>query len=133
MKKISNGLYSLEIPEGWEIERNEDGTTSIFNPNGTGAVTISSYSSLTGPPNAIKALEKFVKGKGSIKDKEVNQLDAAESEYEDTNENGPIFVYAVTISGNTQLLLVSYNCKKENFSQKELDEVKKIAETIKWE
>jgi hypothetical protein len=43
-KKITNQVYPVDIPEDWEVEYSNDGLVSIFDPNGRGAITLSSYS-----------------------------------------------------------------------------------------
>lgn len=130
MKKITTQTYSFEIPEKWEITYSDEGIISIFDPDGRGAMTISSYSLGEGSPDAVSSLEKFVKGKGDIKRKKTDTLDIAESEYENLNEGSTTFVYAVTICKDNQLLLISYNCDKGNFLRNEFDVVKKIIGTL---
>ena len=73
MKTISNNIYSIQIPENWETESTEESVT-VFDPNGTGAITISAYTSLGEPQNAENALEKFVKGRGEVTTKKIMSL-----------------------------------------------------------
>lgn len=129
-KKITTQTYSFEIPEKWEIEHDHEGIISIFDPDGKGAITISSYFSEGDSPDAVNSLKKFVNGRGDIKRKNTDTLDIAESEYEDLNKGNITFVYVVTICKDNQLLLISYNCNKRNFFQDELDAVKKIIGTM---
>ncbi len=128
-KKLLSGIYSFQIPTEWKIQHNEDGSTAVFNPSGKGAITISSYSSSI-TPDPVSALEKFVKGKGVVKSRKIGQFNAAESQYEDATNESLVVVYAVTVSHDNQLLLISYNSKKEDFSQDELNLVKRIVETV---
>lgn len=133
MKKISTKIYSLEVPEKWEIEYHEDDRVSLFNPNGKGAITISSYSFQNNSLDPIRLLENFVKGKEIIKVKETrSDYKIAESEYEDSSGADPMFVYAATICYENQLLLISYFCRKDIFSTNELDIIKKIITTFKF-
>ena len=130
MAKVSTNVYSLEIPEKWETESSTEGVVSIFDPNGKGAITISSYSSSGDAQDAVGVLEKFVREKGIIKRKSTSKFDIAESEYEDLSGSNITFMYVAAVCKHNQLLLISYNCKKENFSLDELDTAKKIIETL---
>jgi hypothetical protein len=125
MTKTPKDHYLIETPEGWEIESNES-SDAIFDPNGKGALTISSYTKTDGHSDSREALEKFIAGKGTIESRNENGQFFAESAYTDENK----YIYASAISKGNILVLASYNCQKDNISDSEIDLVKKIISRI---
>lgn len=127
MNKYSDKHYTLQLPENWMVEQGGEGSVSFYDPNGVGALTISSYSSSKDSVDTEEALEKFVKGKGKITLRNKKDFTIAESEYEDSND---LFTYAVVISREKNFVLASYHCKKENLNPKEIEIVKDILNSI---
>lgn len=130
MEKISNSKYSLEIPDNWKSELDESGYFSVFNPLGNGAITISSFTSQSDIPCAEEALKSFAKIAKNIKIKKLNDMSRATVEYEELADEQRIFIYTATLCKGNELILFSYNCKREFVDNKEIDLVKKIFETV---
>lgn len=130
MKKISNKICYVEIPENWESELRE-GMMTIYNPDGKGAIIISSYTVLAEPQSIEEALAKFVKGKGVINVNKNNGLDIAVSEYEDITADGSYYIFALAAQKSNNLVLTSYNVAKKYFDDNELNIAKKIISSLR--
>lgn len=130
MKEIFTDLYTFEIPDKWEMMSAEDGIVSLSDPDGKGAITISSYSSEGGVPDVVNELKKFVSQDVLVRKKKFTNQDVAQAEYEKRRKGDIFFVYSVVVARQGNLLLASYYCKKSDLLPQELNTVKQIFESI---
>lgn len=133
--KYSNEYFTYEIPEGWITEEG-DGCFSLYNPSGKGALTLSYYyftEDFTSDLNSIGALD--------------SQISVMAKQFSEDNEivmDNPFIMYSkddkriiygtgktldnwfikIWIAADyTQMILASYESKKNNKETKICDSV----------
>jgi len=129
MKRINKETYSFSIPEHWETH-DDKGVMSIYDPDGHGALTISSYLSETEVRDCVGVLEKFTLGKGDVRSKKNADFDLFETHYEDASGESLRSVYVWAICRRKQLLLMSYNCIKKELTDEEFSIVSEIVSSV---
>ena len=133
--KYSNEYFTYEMPEGWITEEG-DGCFSLYNPSGKGALTLSYYyftEDFTSDLNSIGALD--------------SQISVMAKQFSENNEivmDNPFIIYSKDdkriiygtgktldnwfikiwiVADYTQMILASYESKKNNKETKICDSV----------
>ncbi len=127
-KKYESNWWSIEYPEEWETEQNEDCTT-FYNPDGVGALQISSYRK----DEQISESEIFDVATDDIT--ETNKLQKIKEE----NYQGFIASYAEEndfwkkyyIWKDRIMVYITYNCEIKDKNNEELTTIENILKTLK--
>lgn len=129
-KTIIQPTYTLKIPSKWEFSTS-DKSVSLYNPDGVGAITLSSYSitpnTTTGPASEI--LKKFTAQPDAVLHTE-GDMDVAEIEYNEKVDDTTRYQLVFVISNGRQVIIANYNCNADSINPREVREAQNIMQSI---
>ena len=123
--------FSINIPSNWKIEIS-DFVYSIYNPLGVGALQISTYYRKDNEDN-INLEEEIKKFSKLDIVKKLNEIKREDYSYIEIDFiKGEFYTKVRIIRDNLQnLALLTYNCKKTDKNNKELDIVNSVFDSFK--
>lgn len=124
MRFEKKGWYTVELPEGWTVDEDED-PVAIYHPDGVGALQVSAetprLSKAGEKPDVFLMLRAFLRGTGVDIDAipsrrgSARGMDWAEAEYvEDSPQEGKVFWLARMVVTPNSLVFLTYACAEED-------------------
>jgi len=118
------GWYRLELPEGWEVDEDED-PVAVYHPDGAGALQVTAQTPRPLPPggkiDVFLMLRAFLKQTGVDFDETLatrsfsGGLDRAFYEYgADSPEEGRVLWRSWMVTNHDIVVFLTYACREED-------------------
>jgi len=119
------GWYRLTVPEGWDVDEEEDGPVAIYHPDGAGALQVTAETPRPLPPggkiDVFLMLRAFLKQTGVDFDESLavrsteRGLDRAFYEYSaESPEEGMVLWRSWMATNHDIVVFLTYACREED-------------------